>query len=136
MHDTTRLENAYKRFGNTMYVDHWHKAPSLIGTIRPIVPNRIIDINSKPKFWKRAIQLSHKKFERLSMNKKLDTALVSRNGRYLKFYPTTAKELEKFARRKNFHDWQIEIIEAFESLIYQRQGTNKWLLIECGKGYA
>lgn len=136
MKDTAGLKNAYRQFGNVAYVDHWFKAPGLIGVMRPVVTNKQKDLSGKPKHWQRVIQLEYRPLERLNMNFKFDAALLMRNGRHINFDAKTAIELEKFARKKKQHDWRIEIIEAFQTLVYQRQGTKKWVLIEIGKGYA
>lgn len=138
MKDTPSLYNAYKRFGNTMYLNRWFNNHALIGIMRPVVDNKTINISRKPKHWKNAVQLEYRPAERLKMGKRFaDMAIVSRNGRYLKnFDPKSPIELEKFARKKIKHDWQVEIIGAWETLIYQRQGWKKWLLIAIGNGYA
>lgn len=134
--DTDRLENAYRPFGNVAFVDHWYKAPSLIGSMRPVVENRTLDLCQKPKHFQRVLQMEYRPAERLRMNELLDFALVMRNGKYISTAVKTAYDLELAARKKKKHDWRVEIITAFTTYIYQRQGKKKWVLIEMGRGYA
>lgn len=136
MKDTERLKNAYREFGNVMHVEHWYKAPGLIGIMRPIVDSKTKEFNSKPKHFQRVIQLELRPAERLNMNQSLNFALIYCNKWTDKISASTASELEKIARKKPKKDWRVELIDAFESLTYQRQGRNKWVLIEIGKGYA
>ena len=134
--DTEHLENAYRPFGNIAFVDHWYKAPSLIGTMRPVVDNKTMVICRKPKHFQRVLQLEYRPAERLRMNEVLDFALIMRNGRYITTGVKTAYDLELVARKKKKYDWRVEIITAFTTYIYQRQGRKKWLLIEMCRGYA
>lgn len=150
MKETASFTNSYKKFGNAMYVDHWHNAiRDAYNEVNGTGPLKNSDSlgktiklsdrrtkKGKPMYWLPAIQLEFRKLERLSINCTSDFFLFSVNGRFPKEDFTTVKQCERFARKRINKDYRIEIIEAYESLTYQRQGTNKWLLIEIGKGYA
>jgi len=141
MQDTHRIENAYRSFGNVKYVDHWFKAECFAP---PIMRNadeagRVIEVTKvtgKPLWYLPVVQLEFRPAERLSMNRLLDFALIHCNKWTDKILASTALELEKIARKKPKKAWRVELVSAFESLIYQRQGRNKWVLIDIGKGYA
>lgn len=128
-----------------MYVNGWFgakifKSPTLriaTGPAKLKQNNKGFDRKSgKPLFWLPCIQLEYKPLERLRMDCNIDCCLVMRDSSFPEIYPKQAIELERIARKNPKKDWRIEIISAFESLTYQRQGLNKWLLIEVGKGYA
>lgn len=138
--DTPKLENAYRKFGNVAYVESWFKAECFAP---PIMRNAdgigkvvgVTKITGKPLWYLPVVQLEYRPAERLRMNQKLDFALIYCN-KLTKISAATALELEKIARKKPKKDWRVELISAFESLTYQRQGRKKWLLVEIGKGYA
>ncbi len=143
--ETSKLENAYIKFGDVMYVEHWFNAKAFRPPDVRIQEKsaRIIDkkkaVNKKtgkPLWWIPAMQLECRRYERLDMNEKIDACIVHYGLRYPNIFPKTAMELERIARKKPNKDWRVEIIEAFEDRTYQRQGRNKWLLINTGKGYA
>jgi hypothetical protein len=146
MRNTGKIKNAYKPFGNTMHVDHWFDAECFKPPMIRIAEgqSRIIEIDSrvtksgKPTWFLPVLQREYRPIERLAMSEKIDSALITaKRTRLPKNYsPRVALEVEKLARKKPNRDWRIEIIEAFISLVYQRQGRNKWVLIEVGKGYA
>lgn len=141
MRDTPRLENAYRSFGNVMHVENWFKAECFAP---PVMRNadaagkviEVTKITGKPLWYLPVVQLEYRPAERLSMNTKLDTALIYCNKWTDKISADTITDLKKMARKKNKKDWRVELIGAFESLTYQRQGRNKWVLIEIAKGYA
>lgn len=141
--ETKTLENAYKKFGNVQYVDEWFGAECWKdedGFMRPVDYSgnvkKINSIRKKPMWYRAILQLDFRPAERLNMNERLDTALIQKGKRWPNIYPETAIELERIARKSPKNDWRVELISAFESLIYQRQGIKKWVLIEIGKGYA
>lgn len=142
--DTSRFDNMYNQMGNVMYVNHWFgakilKPESIKTTLAPAkVKKNNIGFNrrGKPMFWLPCLQLEDRRSERLRMDYKIDCCIVMKGKRHPEIYPQEVIELEIIARKDPKKDWRIEIISAFESLTYQRQGLNKWLLIEIGKGYA
>lgn len=135
--DTPSLSAAYDKFGNVVKVEHWFKAECFMPGIRIATgPGKSIKINGKPDWWLPPFRVDGFKLPHLRMNTKLDACLVMRNKSYPDIFPSSAIELEKIARKKPKHNWRVELISAFESLTYQRQGRNKWVLIETGKGYA
>jgi hypothetical protein len=135
--DTSSLDNAYHKFGNVAKVDHWFKAKCFTLEMRVATgPGKSIKINGKPDWWQPPFRVDGFKLPHLLMSAKLDACLIMRNKSYPNINPSIALELEKIARKKPKHDWRVELISAFESLTYQRQGRNKWVLIEVGKGYA
>jgi len=138
--ETEHLENAYRRFGNIAYVDHWFGADCFKPPVMRNADGRgklkKVKVAGRPFWMEPAIQLEVRRYERLSMKKRLDAFLITIDGLYPDIFPKDTRTLEKIARKEPGKDWRIEIIDAFESLTYQRQGTNKWLLIEMGKGYA
>ena len=149
LYDIPGLKNAYFLRGNIADVRHWHGAecfkPAPIRKINP--PAKQVNMNRRKHrktgrcLWYRpVIQCEYRKAERIDMainfEKEGIFTLVSKNGRYIKNDPATMKELEHIARKQKENNWTIEIIGAFEELVYQRQGMNKWLLVGIGKGYA
>lgn len=140
MYETPRLENAYTKFGRTMHVEHWFKAACFAP---PIMRNAdevgcIIEVTKgrQPLWYLPIIQLEYRPAERLKMDAMLDFSLIYYGKSYPKISPRTAADLELIARKKPKRDWRVELISAFESLTYQRQGRSKWVLVKMGKGFA
>ena len=50
-------------------------------------------------------------------------------------YPTLMK-FELMARKHPGWDWRAELDLPLRSAVYQRQGKNKWVLVESGQGFA
>ena len=139
--DTSRLENAYAKFGNVAHVEGWFRADCFKANFIRIAEKAgsIIDVTQKkgkPLWYLPVIQLEYRPAERLKMNALLDFSLIYCGKSYPKISPQTAMYLERIARKKPKRDWRVELISAFKSLTYQRQGRNKWVLVEIGKGYA
>lgn len=140
MYETPRLENAYRKFANTMHVEHWFKAECFAP---PMVRNsdgigHVVEVTRgrQPIWYLPIIQLEYRPMERLKMSDRLDFSLIYCGKSYPKIEPHTVMDLERIARKKPKRDWRVELISAFESLTYQRQGRNKWVLVEIGKGFA
>jgi hypothetical protein len=139
--DTSRLENAYAKFGNVAYVEGWFQADCFkADTIRVAVKSgSIVEVTKKtgkPLWYLPVLQLEYRPLERLKMSACLDFSLIYCGKSFPKISPRTARDLELIARKRSQKDWRVELISAFESLTYQRQGRNKWVLVEVGKGYA
>lgn len=141
MNETPRLEKAYRRFGNVAFVDHWFKAECFAP---PVMRNadtagkvfEVTKLTGKPLWYLPVIQLEYRAAERLRMDQSLEFALIMCGRKYVMQEVKTARDLELIARRKPKKDWRVELISAFESLTYQRQGRNKWVLVKIGKGFA
>jgi hypothetical protein len=144
--DTNSLENVYTLFGNVAYVEHWFGRMQSAGyNYNPLrkcdeAATRLRHIKSlkgQPAWFRRAHKLEYKPFNRLDLNKKFeDSCLITCGKTYSPINFTSYRQIEMAARKNKKKDWQIEIIHAFESFVYQRQGRNKWVLIEIGKGFA
>jgi hypothetical protein len=144
--ETEHLTNAYYKFGDLLFIEHWWKARDFRPGLLPSSTRAAKVVNlcrstskrtGKPLWWCPVYQLDYRPAERLSMNLRLETTLITKNGCFPKdVHPSTPHELETICRRYPKNDWRIELMGAFESLIYQRQGRNKWFLISVGKGYA
>lgn len=140
MIDTPKLENAYRKFSNVAHVEGWFKAKCFA----PVMRNAdaagtvvsVTKLTGKPLWYLPVVQLSYRPMERLKMSESLDFAIIYCGKSYPKISPSKAMDLELIARKKPKKDWRVELISAFESLIYQRQGRNKWVLVEVGMGYA
>lgn len=149
LYDTSRLNSAYYVRGNLVDIRHWY----LADLFRPPkirvadLPGRVIkpyryrsSKTGKPLWYIPALKCEYRKAERLNMQTNFDRAglsvLVTKNGSYIKNCPGTVKELERMCRKKPACDYRIDLVGAFENLVYQRQGMNKWVLISAGKGYA
>lgn len=50
-------------------------------------------------------------------------------------FPTLMK-FEKMARKEPNHDWRAVCQLPLRDAVYQRQGENRWVLIESGMGFA
>lgn len=46
------------------------------------------------------------------------------------------KEFEEMARKDPNHDWRMTLMSALHGEVYQRQGDEKWVLIESNQGFA
>jgi hypothetical protein len=139
MYDTPSLNSAYSLFGNVADVKGWFKAECFKAPMRPVppkVPKVVKTKLLKPIFWEPCIKLEYRPLERLDLSKTPDLFLLTIDGEYPKDQSQPLSIIEKMARKKPSKDWRIELIETFRSYTYQRQGRNKWLLIEIGKGYA
>lgn len=139
MYDTPSIENAYSLFGNVADVKGWFKATCFQAPMRAVPPKapRVIRAKAaKPIFGEACIKLEYRPLERLDMGSQPDLFLLTINDKFPKEYPNNLSTIEKMARKEPHKDWRIELIETFSSYTYQRQGRNKWLLIEIGKGWA
>jgi hypothetical protein len=137
---TSKLENAYAKFGNVAHVEGWFQADCFkADTIRvaeKVRPIRDVTHGRQPLWYLPVIQLEYRPAERLKMSAPLDFSLIYCGRSFPKISPRIAMDLERIARKKPRKDWRVELISAFESLTYQRQGRNRWFLVEVSKGYA
>lgn len=138
---TETLDNAYKKFGDIAYVDHWYKKmPGEIYNKNPLRRSeekkpKVLPIFKRPLWYRRAVKTINRKDRYLNIFEKQEHFLVTRNEAFGKYsYLRTTHEVELRARKNKDNDWRIEIMDFSENLIYQRQGKNKWLLIEIAKG--
>lgn len=148
---TERLDDLYNKHGDVMHVEHWYgNIGKVYAELEGYEYNIIRKVNSVAKeihinkLWKRpnwylpALRILKRKYHRLSMEENITSALITcSNHRFPNnFHPQTVHDVELYAREYSNRDWRIELIEAFESALYQRQGRNKWVLVELGKGFA
>lgn len=140
--DTSKLENAYSKFGNIAHVKHWYKADCFTAPMLKNADNKGVlkkfGPPVKPFFWLPVVKVPFRPMERLDMGKGFNYpyGFALCNGKPIEAPCKTVMDVERIARKMIKKDWQIWFISAFQDLTYQRQGRNKWVLVEIGKGYA